>query len=115
MNHVFWLRVLLHLPIRAKLKIIYDSQERNTAIRPMKIRTYSIKRKFFLILVCFTIIPAILLSFWIYTRVSNNWREKEYSSQSNELGNILKTTELQLNNCASHSRYFSDVLDAQFF
>lgn len=51
-----------------------------------------------MILICFTIIPSILLSAWIYTKVSNNWREKEYSSQSNELGNILKATELQLKN-----------------
>lgn len=62
----------------------------------MRLRTLSIKRKLFLFLMVFTFIPACLLSVWIYTRVSINWREKEYSSQSNELGNILKTTELQL-------------------
>ncbi len=62
----------------------------------MKFRTLSIKRKLFLILMVFTLIPACLLSAWIYTKVSGNWREKEYSNQSNELGNILKTTELQL-------------------
>lgn len=62
----------------------------------MKMQIFSIKKKLFIILACFTWIPALLLSLWIYERVSTNWKEKEYSIQSNELGNILKTTELQL-------------------
>ena len=32
-----------------------------------------------------------------------------------EIGSGIKTVEFILNNCASHSRYFSDELDAQIF
>lgn len=62
----------------------------------MSFKALSIKKKLVLVLVLFTLVPAFLLSTWIYRKVSKNWLEKEYSSQSNELGNILKTTELQL-------------------
>lgn len=49
-----------------------------------------------MLLAVFTVIPTCVISVWMYKRVSDTWIEREYSSQSDELGTILKTTELRL-------------------
>lgn len=62
----------------------------------MRLKELSIKKKFVLVLIVFILIPTCMVSMWVYRTVSTIWIEQEYSNQSNELGNILKTTELQL-------------------
>ncbi|MDO4272207.1 MAG: histidine kinase [Eubacteriales bacterium] len=62
----------------------------------MRIKALSIKKKFVLVLIIFMVIPTCAISGWMYSKVSSIWIQKEYSNQSNELGNILKTTELQI-------------------
>lgn len=62
----------------------------------MKIKDLSIRKKFILILIIFILVPICAVSAWVYQTASTTWIEQEYSNQSNELGNILKTTELQL-------------------
>ena len=62
----------------------------------MNFKELSIKKKFILLLAVFTVIPTCVISVWMYKRVSDTWIEREYSSQSDELGTILKTTELRL-------------------
>lgn len=63
----------------------------------LRLKNLSIKNKFIVILLIFMVLPTCVLFGWTYKKVSGNWIEKEYVNQSNELGNILKTTELQLN------------------
>lgn len=62
----------------------------------MRLKELSIKKKFVLVLIVFILIPTCIVSMWVYRTVSTTWIDQEYSNQSNELGNILKTTELQL-------------------
>ena len=46
------------------------------------------------------VIPTCMIFAWLYKSVSDTWIEQEYNNQSNELGTILKTTELQLEDFA---------------
>ena len=62
----------------------------------MRLRELSIKKKFILVLIIFMFVPTLVLSGWMYRKVSESWIQNEYRSQSNELGGILRTTELQL-------------------
>lgn len=62
----------------------------------MRFRELSIRKKFLLLLVVFMVIPTCMIFAWLYKSVSDTWIEQEYNNQSNELGTILKTTELQL-------------------
>lgn len=62
----------------------------------MRLKELSIKKKFVLVLIVFILIPTCVVSMWVYRTASTTWIKQEYSNQSNELGNILKTTELQL-------------------
>lgn len=63
----------------------------------MRFKELSIRKKFLLVILVFMLLPTCLISIWMYRTVSKSWIQKEYNLQSNELGNILKTTELQLN------------------
>lgn len=69
----------------------------------MRLKELSIKKKFVLVLIVFILIPTCVVSMWVYRTVSTTWIEQEYSNQSNELGNILKTTELQL-------KHYEDII-----
>ena len=62
----------------------------------MKFKELSIKKKFVLLLLVFMVIPTCAISAWLYKQVTDTWIEQEYNNQSNELGTILKTTELRL-------------------
>ncbi len=66
----------------------------------MRFRELSIRKKFLLLLVVFMVIPTCMIFAWLYKSVSDTWIEQEYNNQSNELGTILKTTELQLEDFA---------------
>ena len=55
-----------------------------------------LKKKFVLLLLVFMVIPTCAISAWMYKQVTDTWIEQEYNNQSNELGTILKTTELRL-------------------
>ena len=62
----------------------------------MKFKELSIKKKVVLLLLVFMVIPTCAISAWMYKQVTDTWIEQEYNNQSNELGTILKTTELRL-------------------
>ena len=62
----------------------------------MRLRNLSVKKKFIYILILFMLLPTCVISLWMYRNVSNSWIQKEYSIQSNEIGNILRTTEMWL-------------------
>ena len=62
----------------------------------MRLKELSIKKKFIFVLIIFMIVPTFVLSGWMYKKVSESWIQNEHRSQSNELGGILRTTELQL-------------------
>ena len=66
----------------------------------MRFRELSIRKKFLLLLVVFMVIPTCMIFAWLYKSVSDTWIEQEYNNQSNELGTILKATELQLEDFA---------------
>lgn len=66
----------------------------------MRFKELSIRKKFLLLLVVFMVIPTCMIFAWLYKSVSDTWIEQEYNNQSNELGTILKTTELQLEDFA---------------
>ena len=59
-------------------------------------RAWGFKKKFVLLLLVFMVIPTCAISAWMYKQVTDTWIEQEYNNQSNELGTILKTTELRL-------------------
>lgn len=63
----------------------------------MKMREFSIKKKFIFIFMLFMLLPTCVMSFWMYHRVSSSWIQKEYSIQANEIGSMLRTTEKWLN------------------
>ncbi|MHA9741117.1 sensor histidine kinase [Robinsoniella peoriensis] len=62
----------------------------------MKFNDLSIKKKFFLILLVFIILPFCCISFWLYNMITSSWLQKEYESQYNQLSVVSKAAEIQL-------------------
>lgn len=62
----------------------------------MKFNDLPIKKKFFLILFVFIILPFWCISFWLYNMITGSWLQKEYESQYNQLSVVSKAAEIQL-------------------